>query len=275
MENDPNSAAKTSGVGGPVESALKHDSPAQIPITNDPNTRQKASLESAGPPSKELQTRLTATIADALSSDKNLSVLPDVRQALSEIIQRISAAAVPVPPFPSAETLKIRESFRQAALDAYREEYKELSEVWKGLETKAQGTITIGGIFIAASFTFAKDLSATRLDYYGNLLLGAAIFLLIPSVLLAVLALKTREVSTPPSGEIIEDMVKDLKEVPDADLPDRKRRFIYDQGLLWQTTITTTKQAIEDKEQWLHLSQGLLLIAIVIAGALTLKLLNI
>lgn len=42
-----------------------------------------------------------------------------------------------------------------------------------------------------------------------------------------------------------------------------------------QKTITSTTKAIEDKELWLHLSQGLLLIAIVIAGALTLKSLKI
>jgi hypothetical protein len=179
----------------------------------------------------------------------------------------------PAPPI--EKLLAIRESFRQAALDAYREEYKELTEVWKALETKAQGTITIGGIFIAAAFTFAKDLASTRLDYYGNLLLGAVIFLLIASVCFSILALKTREVSIPPGGESVEELANDLREVNDGDLFDRKRRFINDQSTLWKTSVSTTRTAIEDKERWLDLSQGFLTVAIVIAGALTLKLLRI
>src|SRR6266852_3037846 len=92
------------------------------------------------------------------------------------------------------EALKIRTSWSEAVLDTYRKEYAELSDVWKGIDTKAQGTATIAGVFVAAAFTFAKDLTGNKLDNLGRWLLAVAIFLLIVSIAFSVFALKMREV---------------------------------------------------------------------------------
>jgi hypothetical protein len=214
-------------------------------------------------------------MAQALNENKSLADISEIKELLRQVSEKIQTPA-PQPTEPSAaKALEIRESFRQAALDAYREEYKELTEVWKVLETKAQGTVTIAGIFIAAAFTFAKDLAATRLDFYGNLLLGAAIACLIFTIIFSVLALKTREVKLPPAGERVKLMADHYKDVADADLPDRKRRFINQQVNEWQRVVDDARDDIDAKERWIRTAQGFLVIAIITAATITLSLLKV
>jgi hypothetical protein len=214
----------------------------------------------------------------ALKEERSFADVSEIKELLRQVVENTHTPP-PAPPtlVPSYEkVVEMRESFRQAALDAYREEYKELSEVWKGIELKAQGTITIAGIFIAAAFTFAKDLTTNqRLDFYGNLLLGAAIVCLIISIIFSVLALKTREVYLPPGGERIKNMADHYKAVIDEDLPDRKRRFINQHTSAWQEVVDDAREAVDDKERWVRTAQGFLVVAIIIAATLTLGLLKV
>jgi hypothetical protein len=217
-------------------------------------------------------------VVRALKEEKSFADVSEIKELLRQVVEN-TQTPLPAPPalVPSYEkAVEMRESFRQAALDAYREEYKELSEVWKGIELKAQGTITIAGIFIAAAFTFAKDLTATqRLDFYGNLLLGAAIVSLIISIIFSVLALKTREVELPPGGERLKNMADHYKAVRDEDLPDRTQRFINQHASAWQEVVDDAREAIDDKERWVRTAQGFLVVAIIIAATLTLGLLKV
>jgi hypothetical protein len=40
-------------------------------------------------------------------------------------------------------------SLLQVALEAYKDEYREISDSWRNTETKAQGAVAIAGIFMA------------------------------------------------------------------------------------------------------------------------------
>jgi hypothetical protein len=214
-------------------------------------------------------------VGEALSANADLPRLLEINRVVGQLVTAQLDARSNTPAVSAESATSMRQTLRQMALDSYREEYKELSDVWKALETKAQGTVTIAGIFIAAAFTFAKDLATTRLDFYGNLFLGAAIIFLIPTIILSVLVLWRRTVKSIPGGEAVEQWADDIGETLDEDLPEMTRRFIDQQSSVWKTTVSSAKEAITQKENLLHAAQILLLLAIGAAAVVTLKLINV
>ena len=96
--------------------------------------------------------------------------------------------------FPSSHN-----AVRAQVLSAYESEYRDLLEAWKLLETKSQGAIAISAIFLAAAFSFAKDLRAeTGLPF--RVVLSLSILSLLFSVVMAVLALRVRSAARAPNG---------------------------------------------------------------------------
>ena len=81
--------------------------------------------------------------------------------------------------------------FLKDILDSLRAEYRELSETWRHIESKAQGAVTILGIFLAGVFAFIRLLpeDATPVEKW---FLVAALALLAFSIVCAVLALRIR-----------------------------------------------------------------------------------
>jgi hypothetical protein len=92
-------------------------------------------------------------------------------------------------------------TLRDATLVAYLEEYKELTETWRSLESKAQGNIAVAGIFIAGSLAYLEKLSP-QLQRHEQVFLLIAIACLIVSVILAILALKTQTITPPTAGKL-------------------------------------------------------------------------
>lgn len=230
---------------------------------------------SAPKPAVEQSTQLKQWVAEALDADTNLTRIREINQLVTAFLSAQLKTPSQTSTVSAESALSMRQLLRQRALDSYREEYKELSEVWKALETKAQGTVTIAGIFIAAAFTFAKDLAATRLDYYGNLFLGAAIILLIPAIICSVLVLWKRTVQSIPSAEDIEWWADLIRDTPDNALPDRICSFLDQQSIVWKETVASSRDAIERKAELLLVAQVLLLLAIGAASVVTLKLIRV
>lgn len=266
------------------ESAASTGNPPVVPVSGNGGAETPSSAATVKPEQPEKQgdpdnthapAAIKQAVSEALKEDGTLAALPDIKELLIRMAASAQSSVTNAPTKSSQEEkiLENKESLRQAALDVYRDEYKELSETWKSLETKAQGTVTIAGIFIAASFTFAKDLTTTRLSFNENLILGAAIICLIISVLFSVMALKTREVDAPPSGERILEMTDHLIDLPD--LAERRVRFIYDQAKLWESVVRTTKDALYEKESFLRTAQGFLVVAVLLAATISLRLLKV
>ena len=88
---------------------------------------------------------------------------------------------------------------------AYQFQYKDYSGWWNDLDRKAQGTITITGIILAASFAFVRQLDATTTLLEQVLLVGVVSTLLF-ALALSVLALTIYEVALPPGGEDTDDI---------------------------------------------------------------------
>ena len=57
-----------------------------------------------------------------------------------------------------ADADEIRHKLGEQLLTTFRQEHSDAVNTWRTLEGKAQISITIGGVFLAAVFAFARDL---------------------------------------------------------------------------------------------------------------------
>jgi hypothetical protein len=153
-------------------------------------------------------------------------------------------------------------------LESHRAEYKELSENWRILDTKAQGATAISGIFLAAAFSIARDASG-KMVLCEKVLLILAIASLVTSITLAVLALWVRSVSLPPIGEQFEDLVADLPRADLTELPSRLPALVQDESRLWKEASKEVSLHNESKARLLRASVTALLVAAIIVSALT------
>jgi predicted PurR-regulated permease PerM len=156
-------------------------------------------------------------------------------------------------------------------LDSYRDEYRDLSETWRNLDTKAQGLGAIAGIFMAAVFAWVRDLPAS----FGMLERAVVIItlmLLVCAVVAAVLALQVRKVASPPFGDETAEMVRDiLRKQKDGELEERLARLSNDQANTWRQTNKDMQQHCDRKACWLSVGQIALLLAAACVTGLSLK----
>jgi len=97
---------------------------------------------------------------------------------------------------PLDEDLRILDRGVSAYLDAYRE----LSEIWKTLETKAQVTITVSGIFLAAVFAFCHDAG---LVVYAKIFIAITFISLLAALFVAFRILQVEDFEVPTDGAAV------------------------------------------------------------------------
>lgn len=132
------------------------------------------------------------------------------------------------------------------------------------LESKAQASITVSGIFFAAAFAYARE-TAPLSECARTTLLGCLSALLL-SVASALLALRVRQTSLAPQGTFVDGLVGDLLQLPDDRLTDESiTRFGHDRIMQWKETVAATEAANRAKAKWVWASQMLLVAAM--AGA--------
>lgn len=160
------------------------------------------------------------------------------------------------------------ESFdiKDYALKSFVEQYKDLMDTWKALDSKAQGNVTIAGIFLAAAFTWSRN-SQTEFSTMHQCLLILAIGLLIFSVATAICALFVKKFEHPPFGKKVYEMVKDLESVKINAV--HIKNFKNDEIRLWDTTITDMINNLDIKGRRVFIAQLMLLSAAVIFTFLT------
>lgn len=165
------------------------------------------------------------------------------------------------------EGINIHRVFRERVLLTYREEYKELSDIWRSLDTKAQGTITMSGAFIALAFGFLRDSNFHGIQL---LLLIFSLVFLILCVLFSVISLLVRSVVSPPYGSVNDraavDILRDV-ETEDTD----PLCLLYDNEIhTWRDCIADTTLANQRKSQFLKISQILFTITLFMITIMTL-----
>lgn len=163
-----------------------------------------------------------------------------------------------------------RDQLLAGALQSYRDEYKELSDTWRHVEGKAQGTITVSGIFLAAAFAFVRDLTGAGTGLLEKSVLAVAVGTLTATVILAVLSLRVREVVAPPLGESLDEMITDLSGLTHAaEIAERLPRFIGDQLEMWKNANEAVDRVNKGKAGLVAWAQRLLLLSIGLVAVLT------
>ena len=162
---------------------------------------------------------------------------------------------------------KAAEAF-EFAFDRVQSEYGELSDSWKQLDSKAQATATIAGIFIAASFAFIRN-SALQLTGLEKTLLLLVLASLIVSILLAVTAMLVRTVPVPPTPENIAEMVTDLLETLPEEHEERLGGLIADTINAWLPINRELRRELLVKAAKLENAQRALIAAACLMATLT------
>jgi hypothetical protein len=156
-----------------------------------------------------------------------------------------------------------------AALDAYRSDYAGLADQWVRLETKAQATITVAGIFLAAVFASARGDAAPAL-LLDRWLLGVSIVLLVLSVAGAGLALRVQTVHAGPPGDEIERFARLAIASAGPRSPDELRvGFLVEQSKTWAACTRELRKKNGDKAELVRGAQGLLVLGIGLALVVT------
>ena len=169
------------------------------------------------------------------------------------------------------ETARERfDSLYDNVITAYEDEYKDINETWRSIETKAQGTVAIAGIFAAGAFAFTREL-LVNVNPTQRWLHVLTMAFLISSVIMAVWALFVRRTSGAPLGESMENIVRDLvlNDVPESELPQRLNNLQKEQAARWRSVNAELTTSNVTKGRLLRISQCLLVLAIITIGALT------
>ncbi|MBV9925446.1 MAG: hypothetical protein JOZ96_10555 [Acidobacteria bacterium] len=182
--------------------------------------------------------------------------------------QALPQGEAAVTSLPLGDAAAVKESFLDKALDAYAVAYRELAANWRSLEVKAQGNITIAGIFIAASFAFLQKIQP-ELRFVEKLLLGVGLFCLVVSVLLAVRVLLVKSVPAPIFGDMVARAATSLYAASEgAQFPKSVMGRYQAYFEEWQKVIDATQELISDKAERLSQAQEFLQVAIVIVAIL-------
>jgi hypothetical protein len=99
----------------------------------------------------------------------------------------------------------------QKGFDAYRDEYKEQSDIWKTLEEKSQVVITVSGIFLAAAFAFSQQ---AHLPLFARCLVVLTLIALICALFLAFWVLRVQAFDMPFDGSAIVKQTLELAAMP-------------------------------------------------------------
>jgi hypothetical protein len=163
--------------------------------------------------------------------------------------------------------LENRDKLRERLLDDFRRQYDESKETWRALETKAQVAMTVGGVFLAAVFAFARDID--KLGPGEKLLLCTAIAFLVVTVLCGLAVFRVIAVEGPPLGTFTREGVFDILKKADADLPGYVDRFSQDQATTWASAINSIDVANDRKATWVWRAQLSLVVAVPITAVFT------
>jgi hypothetical protein len=176
--------------------------------------------------------------------------------------ERRSVAAVQEPEPPTTGMLR-------DAIRAYERVYDDIARNWIAVESKAQGTVTIAGVFIAAGVALVKD-DLTRLSDPSQKLLIAAIVLLLLSVIGAILVLFVRDAVDPLGGDFVESLANDA--ATSTGMPNKKVEiYLVNVCSEWKAIIGRLDRSYTFKLWALFGAQLSLTVAILLAGFVVLR----
>lgn len=152
------------------------------------------------------------------------------------------------------------------SVEAFREEYKELSENWRHLDTKAQGNIAISGILLAAAVAFLGRTHGVPC-VAERVLIVLAIANLALTIVLAVICLRVRWVEGPPHFGARQQMVSDLMQAEEQTArASRLGDLLNEEISQWTASNHETRVAVESKAKVLAWAQLAILCGTMLIG---------
>jgi hypothetical protein len=147
----------------------------------------------------------------------------------------------------------VYKSVADFVLDHGAARYKELSEVWRDVERKAQGTVAIAGVFVGGVLALSRNLEV-QVDLVRYFSLAGFVALAV-SCLCALLALRLKEIILMTSDEIVLSGAKDiLTELSDTGAQRKLRAFLGQMAERWATLNRLIERANRRKMRWLRCS---------------------
>ncbi|HEX8691791.1 MAG TPA: hypothetical protein VF746_05195 [Longimicrobium sp.] len=147
------------------------------------------------------------------------------------------------------------------AVEAHSETYRDLTQSWRSLETKAQGTAAISGIFLAGAFAFAREIPEGARAGTTELLI-VTVLLLVLSAGFSLWVQRIRLMPTAPSSLLAPQWIAAIRsQVPRAEWPERLVGFYEEYDRNWGTTNAALVNILGKKARSLVVAQILLLAA--------------
>jgi hypothetical protein len=169
------------------------------------------------------------------------------------------------------DVAKLRKDLLDQALLYSSKDYDFLNGTYGALDSKAQATFGVAGLFIAGTVALLGTLSGPDdLSTLSQVLIVATYVLLVGAVLCSVASLRVRQTNAPLRGSAVSKMTLEFIDLPDEEITDEMRTNWYREQLrVWDDATQSIEAANGAKARWLTVSQITLLVAIVCAGIAT------
>ena len=166
------------------------------------------------------------------------------------------------------EEQKAQWALIEQAVKSFADEGKDLADQWDAIDRKAQGMVTVAGVFVAGLLAFVKDLAedASGGQRYA---LTVSLGLLVVAVAFSLFAMHMRSAKPAPVGDTLKTMVDELLGAGTPDY-DAFRKFANDHGSAWAAANEDVLKVNLKKAYWLEASQWLLVGGVFAAAAATL-----
>jgi hypothetical protein len=171
-----------------------------------------------------------------------------------------------------SEAEHIRIDLLDRALSYCTEDYHLVTTTYAALDSKAQATFGVSGLFIAGTVALLNNITAPTEVFLWTIALVVLTYgLLVSAVVASLVALKVREVATPMDSAAMTTMTLDVIDLPDEELTAEVRANWYrDQLREWKRVIEEVESVNSSKARWLGSAQVMLIIAVICAGLATL-----
>lgn len=143
---------------------------------------------------------------------------------------------------------------QKEVLESYRREFDLLSAGFRDLDSKAQGTATTAGAFLAVGLALLNRPGSFN-DVFSKAILILAVLGLLGAILSSVQALRIRKVLSCPSGAEVAGLLMAIKDRPSEELVQRLLYFYGDVADLWRSCVKDRRTANEQKGRLVWLAQ--------------------
>ena len=161
----------------------------------------------------------------------------------------------------SGEIVRLQEALVDLELKGLSDEYNELADTWKQIDTKAQVTASVAGVFLGGVFAIQRTPNLV-LPPPEIWFLAAALTLLVLSIISAIMGLQLRDISFPPRGVSHAEIFDSLYGTEEflrggSGLLERRLRHKQQQVGLWRQVNAKTLKILTSKgkctlaAQWL------------------------